>query len=146
MATLTNDQLAAMNFGYLSGADLQQYCSSQVLIKCYEVRQDCLQQGADNAQSEMIGLFYTKYDVLREFNMISGPRQNLVVKLTSILAVRDILGNMAGISEVTKMNYAWADDIIFRTQNGTFNLPLYGVSIGINSGAFLVRQNFGTLG
>lgn len=145
-AILTNDQLAAMNFGYLTGQDLMQYASAQTIIKCYEVRQDCLQQGCDNAQSEMIGLFYTKYDVLREFNMISGPRQNLVVKLTAILAIRDILGNMAGIGEVTKMNYAWADDIILRTQEGTFNLPLYGVSLALQSGAFLVRQNFGTLG
>lgn len=146
MATLTNDQLAAMNFGYLNGYDLQQYSASQTLIKAWEVRNSCLQQGCDNAYSEMIGYFYTKYDVLREFNMISGPRQQLVVKLTAILAVRDILGNMAGIGEVTKSNYEWADYIIQRTQDGTFNLPLYGVSCILESNAQLVRQNFGTLG
>lgn len=146
MSTLTNAQLDAMSFGYLTGANLAMYSSYQVIIKQYETSQDKLQRGCDNAQSEMIGLFYTKYDVLREFNMISGPRQNLVVKLTAILAVRDILGNMAGISEVTKSNYMWADDIIERTQNGTFNLPLYGVAVNLESGAFLVRQNFGSLG
>lgn len=146
MATLTNAQLEALNFGYLTGYDLMQYASAQLLIKCYEVRNSSLQQGCDNAYSEMIGLFYTKYDVNREFTQISGTRQNIVVKLTAILAVRDIFGNMAGIGDVTKENYIWADNIIERTQNGTFNLPLYGVSIAIESGAFLVRQNFGTLG
>lgn len=146
MATLTNDQLAAMSFGYLIGANLMQYSSAQTLIKCYEVNNTSLQQGCDNAYSEMVGYFYTKYDVQREFNMISGPRQNLVVKLTAILAVRDILGNMAGIGEVTKDNFIWADDIIARTQNGTFNLPLYGVANCLDSGAFLVPQSFRWLG
>lgn len=146
MATLTNDQLAAMKFGYLTGADLQQYSSSQVLIKAYEVRSSCLQQGCDNAYSEMIGYFYTKYDVQREFNTISGPRQNVVVKLTAILAVRDVLGNMAGIGDVTKDNFAWADETIRMVQQGLFNLPLYGASCRIESNAFLVPQNFRTLG
>ncbi len=146
MPTLTNVQLDAMSFGYLTGADLSMWSSYQVIIKQYETAPNKLQQGCDLAQSEMVGLFYTKYDVLREFNQVSGTRQDIVVKLTAILAVRNILGNMAGIGEVTKNNYAWADDIIARTQNGTFNLPLYGASITVESGAFLVRQNFGTLG
>ncbi len=146
MPTLTPQQLAAMNFGYLTGQDLISYASIQVITKQWESNNNVLQIGCENAYSEMIGYFYTKYDVLREFNQISGTRQQIVVKLTAILAIRDILGNMAGIGEVTKDNYAWADDIIARTQNGTFNLPLYGASITVESGAFLVRQNFGTLG
>jgi hypothetical protein len=146
MPTLTNDQLAVMNFGYLTGADLMQYSSVQVLIKQYEVNQGKLQMGCDNAQSEMIGLFATKYDLMREYTMISGPRQQLVVKLTAILAVRDILGNMAGIGDVTRDNFVWADDIIERAQNGTFNLPLYAANCKVESNAFLVRQNFRTWG
>lgn len=146
MAILTNDQLAALSLGYITGADLMQYSSPQVLIKSYDVKNTALQQGADNAYSEMIGYFRTKYDVQREFNMISGPRQQLVVKLTAILAVRDILGNMAGIGDVTKSNFEWADDIIARTQDGLFNLPLYAANCKIESNAFLVGQNFRTLG
>lgn len=146
MQTLTPQQLAAMSFGYLTGQDIIQYASTQVLTKQWEQNNGILQTGCDNAYSEMIGYFYTKYDVLREFNQVSGTRQQIVVKLTAILAVRDILGNMAGIGEVTKDNYAWADDIIGRTQNGTFNLPLYGANCIIESSANLVRQNFGTLG
>lgn len=146
MATLTNPQFDALNLGYLQGYDIAQYASYQTLIKQWEVSNQKIQQGADNAYSEMIGYFYTKYDVQREFNMISGPRQQLVVKLTAILAVRDILGNMAGIGEVTKDNYIWADDIIMRTQNGTFNLPLYGANCIIESDAIMVRQNFRTIG
>lgn len=146
MATLTNAQLDAMSFGYLTGLDLAMFASYQVIIKQYETSPNKLQQGCDLAYSEMIGLFYTKYDVNREFTQISGTRQDIVVKITAILALRNILGNMAGIGDVTKENYVWVDNIIERTQNGTFNLPLYGVSIAIESGAFLVRQNFGTLG
>lgn len=146
MATLTPTQLAAMSFGYLTGQDLLQYVSTSVLIAQWEKNNNVLQNGCDNAYSEMIGYFYTKYDVQREFNMISGPRQQLVVKLTAILAVRDILGNMAGIGEVTKDNYIWADDIIMRTQNGTFNLPLYGANCIIEASAITVPMNFRTLG
>jgi len=146
MATLTNAQLDAMNFGYLMGSDLAQYVAYQVLIKQWETSNNKLQDGCDNAYSEMIGLFATKYDVQREYANISGPRQNIVVKLTAILAVRDILGNMAGIGPVTEANFAWADDIINRTQNGTFNLPLYGANCLVESNAFLVQQNFRNLG
>lgn len=146
MPTLTPAQLAALSFGYLTGQDILQYCSTQVLIKQYETNQNILQQGCDNAYSEMIGYFKTKYDVQREFNNVSGPRQQIVVKLTAILAIRDILGNMAGLGDVTKGNFAWADDIIERTLAGVFNLPLYAADTSIVSGALLVRQNFGTLG
>ena len=146
MATLTNAQFDSLNLGYLQGYDLAQYASYQVLIKCWEVSNQKIQQGANNAYSEMIGYFYTKYDVLREFNTISGTRQQMVVKLTAILAVRDILGNMAGIGDVTKANFLWADGIIDRVQNGTFNLPLYAANCIIESSAFLVAQNFNTLG
>lgn len=146
MATLTNAQFNALNLGYLKGADLTQYASFQVLIKQWETDNDKIQQGADNAYSEMIGYFYSKYDVAREFNSISGPRTQIVVKLTAILAVRDILGNMAGIGDVTKANFEWADDIIERTQQGMFNLPLYAANCRIESSAFLVSQNFKTLG
>lgn len=146
MATLTNQEFNALNLGYLQGSDLSQYASFQVLIKQWETDNNKIQNGANNAYSEMIGLFYTKYDVLREFNMISGPRQQIVVKLTAILAVRDILGNMAGIGDVTKGNFEWADNIIMRTQDGTFNLPLYAAACNVNSNAFLVAGNFGFRG
>lgn len=146
MPTLTPQQLANLNFGYLTGQDLIQYAAIQVLTRQYESNQQILQQGCDNAYSEMIGYFYSKYDVQREFNMISGPRQQIVVKLTAILAVRDIMGNMAGIGDVTKGNFEWADDIIARTQDGLFNLPLYAATCVVKSNAFLVNQNFRTLG
>lgn len=146
MPTITPQQLAAMSFGYLTGQDLIDYCSTQLLISQYNKSSQSLQDGCNNAQSEMIGYFYTKYDVMREFNMISGPRQNLVVQLTAILAVRNILRNVAGIGPVEEANFAWAENIIERTLNGTFNLPLHGASCVINSGAGLVGQNFRNLG
>lgn len=143
---MTNAEFNALQLGYLTGEDIAQYCSYQVLIKCYEVDNNRIQTGADNAYSEMIGYLYTKYDVQREFNTISGQRQQIVVKLTAILAVRDILGNMAGIGEVTKANFEWASDIILRTQQGLFNLPLYAASVAVNSGSTLVQSNFSFLG
>jgi hypothetical protein len=146
MATLTNAQLNALSFGYLTGADLTNYVASQILIKCYEVNSASLQTGCDNAYSEMIGLFSTKYQVQLEFNQISAPRQQLVVKMTAILAIQDILGNMAGIGDVTKMNFAWVADKINRVQNGTFNLPLYAVNATQYSSAPLVQGNYSFLG
>lgn len=146
MPTLTPQQLTAMNFGYLQGSDLIRWCSVQVLTKQWEVNNNCLIDGCNNAYSEMMEYFATKYDVQREFNMISGPRQYTVVKMTSIMAIRDILGNMAGIGPVTQDNYKWLDDKILEIQQGLYTLPLYGVAITINSGAFLVPQNYNSLG
>jgi hypothetical protein len=145
-ATLTPTQLMAMNFGYLTGQDLVRWCSTQLLIKSWEVNNQALEDGCNNAYSEMTEYFATKYDVQREFNMISGPRQNTVVKLTAILAIRDILGNMAGIGPVTEANYKWADDKILDIQQGLYTLPLYGVAITVNSGAFIVPSNYNNLG
>lgn len=146
MATLTPAQLSTMQFGYLNGSDLIRWSSTQVLIKQYEVDPECLQNGCDIAYSEVIDLFATKYDVVRELQAISSPRVNSFVKLVAIFAVRNILGNMAGLGEVTKNNYAWADDIVGRTQAGLNNFPLYAAKCTVNSVARLVKQNFGTLG
>lgn len=147
MATLTNAELDAMSFGYLTGADLAMFSSYQIIIKQFETSQSKLQIGCTIAYQEVTNMFLTKYDVKRELNTISGPREMAFVKFVAISALKNILGNMAGEGTVTEKNFAWHDEQLLRIQDGVDNFSLYAPSIPcIESNAFLVRQNFGLRG
>ena len=147
MATLTNAELDAMNFGYLTGADLAMWSSYQVLIKQYETNQSKLLQGCQIAYQEVTNMFLTKYDVPREINTISGTREAAFVKFVAITALKNILGNMAGEGSVTEANFKWHDMMLNDIRMGIDNFSLYAPSVPfVESAAFLVRQNFGTLG
>ncbi len=143
---MTPQELSTKSFGYLTGADLIQWSSVQLLIKQGEVLPESLQNGCSIAYSEAINLFRTKYDVVSELNMISGSREVTFVKLVAILAVRNILGNMAGVNDTTKMNFDWATETIHQIQSGLFSLGLKGANRCIRSGSILVQSNFSLLG
>lgn len=145
MATLTNAELDAKSFGYLTGADLAMYSSYQVIIKQYESSPNKLQLGCTTAYQEVVNMFLTKYDVHRELNAISG-REAAFVKFTAITALKNILGNMAGEGSVTENNFIWHDEQLLKVQSGTDNFSLYPASGCIYSNAILVGQNFRTLG
>lgn len=146
-ATLTNDELDALNFGYLTGADLSMWSSYQVLIKNWEVNNNRLLQGCQIAYQEVTNMFLTKYDVQREINAISGTREAAFVKFVAITALKNILGNMAGEGTVTAANFAWHDAMLNDIRMGIDNFSLYApASPCIESSAFLVPGNFRFLG
>ena len=51
-------------------------------------------------------------------------RAGLCVKVVSILAVRNALGNAQNISEKMAMDFAWAEKFTLALRNGQANLPL----------------------
>lgn len=146
MATLSNDQLAAMSFGYLTGSDLMAWCPAQLLIKQYEINQSSLQNGVMLAEGEVIRALLSRYAIQNEFTQVSGGRDVLVVKITSIMAIRNILGNMAGVSELLIRNFEWADKTLMDLRNGFINLIMQSAAPASYSDSSLVPQNFQTLG
>lgn len=244
--SLTIPQLLDMDFGYLSGDDLVQWCSPQILIKQYEVNNNALQKGCNTAYGEVASALRTKYNSSAELakiqftqamatsqltgaavsgllitnpgsNYISAPvisitggggagatatavltngavtgfvitapgagytsapdvaftggagadtREVVLVKLASILAVRNILGNAQSVSDKTMTDFMWCDKTLKDIRGGQANLVLPSTAlyttaqaaqvypcppapcgpVGPGSIAEMITQNFGTLG
>ena len=143
---MTIDELKALNLGYLTGADLLQWCAAQFLIKQYEVDNNSLQNGCDQAISEVIGAYTTRYNLSAELQKTGSARATLLVKTLAILAVRNVLGNMQSISDKMTADFKWADTQVYMTRNGQINLPLPSASVFVASTANLVCDSFKTLG
>jgi len=60
---ITKDQLAQLNFGYLTGADLVQFCPYTLLTSIYEKYPALLQTGVDMACDELRGALCNRYDI-----------------------------------------------------------------------------------
>jgi len=60
---VTRDQLAVMNFGYLSGLDLLQWCPEQLLIKQYALNPSFLQNGCNQAYADLKSRLCNRYDL-----------------------------------------------------------------------------------
>lgn len=149
---MTTDELKALALGYLTGADLIRWCAPQLLINQYNVDNDSLQNGCDQAVSEIISRLKTKYDLTAELQKRTTERDNLVVRIVAILSIRNILGNMQNISETILANFKWADKMILDIRNGQANLPLPAPPKNNNncntlqSNYELVGDSFKTLG
>ena len=86
--SLTVAELKALNLGYLSGADLLQFCVAPLLIKCYEADNDSLQNGCSTAYVQLDGNLSSRYDVESELALTTG-RNLLCVKITAIIAIQN---------------------------------------------------------
>lgn len=73
-------------------------------------------------------------------------RNELLVKITAIFAVRNALGNFAGESDLMKSHFKWADKVTLDIRNGQETLSLFGAQCAVISDNALVQQRFGTLG
>lgn len=98
------------------------------------------------AYGEIIRALLSRYAIADEFSKVSGGRDILCVKIASIMAIRNIMGNMAGISELMVMNFTWAAKELLAIRNGQVNLILPQANVKSISESFLVPQNFSTLG
>lgn len=66
---ITAAQLEAMNFGYLSGADLAQWCNTQLLISTYNVRPNLFTKAVKQAISEIKSKLLNLYDLANELSL-----------------------------------------------------------------------------
>ena len=145
---MTTDELKTLQLGYLTGSDLLQYCPAPLLISQFNQDNSSLQQGCNQAYAEAISKLITKYDVTDELKTVRGDvREQNLVGIVSVLAVRKILGSIQNISEVMQNHFRWADACIKDIRNAQMNLMLEQPVIPqVTSTASLVKNNFSTLG
>lgn len=223
---MTTADLEALNLGYLTGADLVQFCAPQHLISRWNVNNSNLQRGCDYAYSEIIRNLSNRYDVTDELKntgviaaklgtpVISGgaiisipvtdpgigyasapdvlitdangsggesvaslsatsldsiivtgggsgytapvaslagglgvdKRENFLVQLTAVIAIRKILASFEKISAEMKDNFTWAENSLMDIRNGQMPLILPEASKIMASTACIVPARFRTLG
>lgn len=66
---MTPTALQALNFGYLSGADLSQWCNMQILIAELNQRPNILQKAVNQAIAEVRSKLYNVYDLTQELSL-----------------------------------------------------------------------------
>jgi hypothetical protein len=71
---ITRDQLASLNFGYLNGIDLLQFCPEELLIKQYAINPALLQTGCNQAYSDLKSRLCNLYDINK---VLSNANQSL---------------------------------------------------------------------
>lgn len=96
MAISTTD-LKSMSFGYLTGKNLINFSSPELLIKQYLVNTDALSDGVDTAYGEAIEQLSRKYDVKTELQKVGFAPAILIAVLTgdAVSAVTIINGGAA---------------------------------------------------
>lgn len=146
MAAPTYDELKALDFGYLTGADLLRFCPYQVLQKQLAIDDDSVQIGCDIAYSEMLSTLGARYDITTELAKTTD-RYSLAVKIAAILAVRNIVGNQSGLPQNMLDNFTWVDKTILNIRNGQESLAELNISPAAHiSKTELIPGSFTTLG
>lgn len=78
--------------------------------------------------------------------LADDTRSNQLVKIMSIFAVRNALGNMQNISDKTKVDFATADQSLADIKSGLDNLPFYSAVSALRSNVELIKDRFHQLG
>lgn len=155
---MTTDQLKALAFGYLTGADLMQFCPAALLIKQLEVDSGGLQTACNFAYAEVVAALTNLYDINLELTKRAADRSILCVKVAAIHAVANALGSAQGISEKMVMDIQLARKDLLAMRTGQLQLPLNPVPQPTGTDehgqplpypaatATLVRSSFSTLG
>jgi hypothetical protein len=63
MAVVNRSFIASINFGYLNGSDLLQYCPDQHLIKAYDQDPNKFQTGVNAAYAYVKAKLVNRYDI-----------------------------------------------------------------------------------
>ena len=64
---VTKADIKALDLGYLTGADIMQYCPVAVLISQYEIDNDCISNAAVIAYTEINAHIGNRYDIISEY-------------------------------------------------------------------------------
>jgi hypothetical protein len=112
---ISRDQLAALNFGYLKGSDLLQFCPAQLLTSQYDKNPECYQTGCEQAYDEIRADLCNRYDIDKEF---SNANQKYL--------------NQTGLKTVVISEKSYIPRIIL-TWNNPLPLPNNGNVISLSS-------------
>jgi hypothetical protein len=151
--SLTIPELEALSFGYLTGADLTDWSAPQLLIKQYEVSgQKKMAKCCAMAYEEVTEKLKNRYDLNTELakdgGAIPDTRAQMIVKITSIFAVRNILGNAQNVSENMVNTFEWADKTVRDMRGGQDSASKLNEANNktIGSPATLINSSFNYIG
>jgi len=109
---ITKDQLTQLNFGYLTGQDLVQFCPTQLLTSIYEKYPALLQAGVDMALDELKGALCNRYDIDSEIYNANQSFKNQTGEITISIA--------AG-TYVSRIYFNWIDQLQIILQDAANN-------------------------
>jgi len=121
---ITKDQLAQLNFGYINGQDLLQFCPIQLLTSVYEKFPDLLKSGCDMAYDEVKGELCTRYDINKE---ISNANQ-IIKDKTGQHQVNIVAGTY-----ISRIYFRWNSPIKVEIDGDVNNNVMQLISNGILS-------------
>jgi hypothetical protein len=137
----------AYDYGYIKGADLLIYCPYQLLAQKAVQDTTILESAVLTAYSEVISNLVSRYDIEAEFLLEDTARYPLIVKLTALIAIRNIVAGTPGLPENMQSNFTWADNCLKSIRQGQISLTgLKQITSTQASTASLIDDNFITLG
>ena len=143
---LSIDDLKDLDFGYLSGDDLIQYCSPQILIKQYETDNGSLEAGCRMALAEIRCALINRYDVDTEYTKETTSREQELVKIATLFAIRNICGNLPGLPANLDNLIKKAEETLLRVQQRLAHFDMKVTSDAIVSDSAIIADSFNYLG
>lgn len=78
---------------------------------------------------------------------VEDTREELMVKIIALFAIRDILSNLQNLSDVQLGFFKWADKTCMELRNGQSNIVIKQRDpLQTGSGAYMVQSGFGFIG
>lgn len=147
MAIPTIAEIKALDYGYLTGADILQFCPDQHIIKQLSINSDALDNATSIAYEELKSHLASRYDIDLELEKTGADRSKLVVKICSLLTIRNLLGNSAMIPVNVKELIEDCMNTLRAIRNGEMSLLLVKINdTETNSEAAIIDSSFMTIG
>jgi hypothetical protein len=86
------------------------------------------------------------YNYVDHTVVLTQPRNNLFVKLTTILAIRNILGSIAGDNKILCSHFDWMKETLEKIKNRQMSITLDSAPITMAGRARTISSEFKTLG
>ena len=148
--------LTALNFGYLTGQDLVDYCPFQLLVNSELQNPGIMQRSCLRAGDEMNNQLVSKCDLKDEYVKTGSSRTPAVIKLTALTAIKNIVAVLPELPVNTKENLIYLKETILAIRNGQYSLPNVMIAQGgtdskghpipLYSSAQLIKQKYNSRG
>lgn len=148
MAIPTIADIQALDYGYITGNDLLNYCPQQLLLQQYAINPNKIELDVLTAIEEVRSELISRYELKDEFDKTGSDRYLIVVKLVTVLSLINITSNLNGIPEHMKVLFDWGNAKLLAIRNGQSSL----VDVTVQSDekrqsqAVLVSAKFKTIG
>ena len=139
MPIITRDQLAVINFGYISGLNLLQFCPEELLLQKYATYQYLFQQGVNQAYADLKSRLSTIYDL----NYVLSNANQLLKNKTGSFTI-----SLAALTYISQIYFSQnSSDSPVQSMSGIVDIDST-VSVGTTAGGtdLLNSQSVGSEG